>query len=140
MRDLRRKFLEAVPGLGPLIDAVKQKVRLRGKLKGLDGRPIHCRAEHSGLNFLCQSAGAIISKRWCVIAQTLLDQAGLNYGTDYSRCAYVHDEVQLSVAPPLAEQVQQLLIDAAPQAGDYYKFRVPIAASGSIGNNWSETH
>ena len=138
--DLRRKFLEAVPGLGPLIDAVKQKVRLRGKLKGLDGRPIHCRAEHSGLNFLCQSAGAIISKRWCVIAQTLLDQAGLNYGTDYSRCAYVHDEVQLSVAPPLAEQVQQLLIDAAPQAGDYYKFRVPIAASGSIGNNWAETH
>ena len=138
--ELRRKFLEAVPGLGPLVNAVKEKVRLRNKIKGLDGRPIFCRAEHSGLNFLCQSAGAILSKRWCVIGQQLLDEAGLTYGKDYTRCAYVHDEVQLSVVPSEAERVQLLLEQAAPKAGDYYKFRVPIAASGCTGMSWAETH
>ena len=138
--ELRHKFLEAVPGLGPLVDAVKAKVRKSGKLKGLDGRPIFCRAEHSGLNFLCQSAGAVISKRWCVISSELLDAEGLIYGEHYSRCAYVHDEQQLSVAPGYEQIVSDILIEAAPKAGDYYKFRVPITASADVGKTWAETH
>ena len=138
--DLRRKFLEAIPGLGPLVDAVKEKVRIKQRLKGLDGRPIHCRAEHSGLNFLCQSAGAILSKRWVVIGQELLDAEGLEYDRDYTRCAYVHDEVQLSVVPSLAEKIRRILESAASLAGEYYHFRVPITASGNVGENWAETH
>ena len=63
--ELRRKFLDAIPGLEPLIDAVKMKVREYGRLRGLDGRPIFCKAEHASLNYLLQSAGAIVSKRWC---------------------------------------------------------------------------
>ena len=138
--ELRRKFLDAIPGLEPLINAVKLKVRETGKLKGLDGRPIFCDGEHKSLNFLLQSCGAIISKRWCVVSQQLLDDAGLTYNTDYTRCAYVHDEIQLSVLPQEAERVKQLLIQAAPLAGAYYNFRVPISASGAIGNSWQETH
>ena len=139
-QDLRRKFLDAIPGLEPLINAVKQRVRGAGRLTGLDRRPIFCRAEHSSLNFLLQSAGAILSKRWCVIGQDLLDEAGLTYNTDYTRCAYVHDEVQLSVVPSEVERVKSLLEAAAPLAGEYYKFRVPIAASADSGDNWANTH
>ena len=50
--ELRRKFLDAIPGLEPLIDAVKLKVRSAGRLRGLDGRPIFCKAEHASLNYL----------------------------------------------------------------------------------------
>ena len=139
-QDLRRKFLDAIPGLEPLINAVKQRVRGTGRLTGLDRRPIFCRAEHSSLNFLLQSAGAILSKRWCVVGQDLLDEAGLTYNTDYTRCAYVHDEVQLSVVPSEVERVKSLLEAAAPLAGEYYKFRVPIAASADSGDNWAHTH
>ena len=137
---LRRKFLEAIPGLGPLVEAVKLKVKEKGKLKGLDGRPIHCRAEHSGLNFLCQSAGAILSKRWVVIGQELLDREGLIYGEHYKRCAYVHDEVQLSVKEGYEQLVSEILVEAAPKAGAYYGFRVPITASAQSGASWAETH
>ena len=139
-KEIRRKFLDAIPGLEPLIDAVKQKVRDKGQLHGLDRRPIQCDAEHKSLNFLLQSAGAIISKRFVVIGQQLIDEAGLTYNSDYTRCAYVHDEVQLSVVPSEAKRVSDLLVKAAPLAGQYYKFRVPITASASIGNNWAETH
>ena len=139
-QELRRKFLDAIPGLEPLINAIKEKVRATGQLRGLDGRPIFCRAEHSAPNFLLQSAGAILSKRWVVIGQQLIDEAGLNYDTDYTRCAYVHDEVQLSVVPSEADRVAQLLEAAAPKAGQYYKFRVPIAASAGQGKSWQETH
>ena len=139
-QELRRKFLDAIPGLEPLINAVKERVRASGRLRGLDGRPIFCRAEHASLNYLLQSAGAIISKRWVVVGQDLLDEAGLTYNVDYTRCAYVHDEVQFSVVPQEVDRVKTLLENAAPLAGQYYKFRVPITASADSGQNWSDTH
>ena len=139
-QELRRKFLDAIPGLEPLIDAVKQKVRSTGRLRGLDGRPIFCKAEHASLNYLLQSCGAILSKRFVVVGQDLLDQAGLVYDHDYTRCAYVHDEVQLSVIPQEVDRVKELLVNAAPIAGQYYKFRVPITAAADSGPNWAATH
>ena len=138
--ELRRKFLDAIPGLEPLIDAIKLKVRSSGRLRGLDGRPIFCRAEHSSPNFLLQSAGAIISKRWVVIGQQFIDDAGLTYDVDYTRCAYVHDEVQMSVVPAEVDRMKQLLEAAAPEAGRYYNLRVPIAAAADHGENWASTH
>ena len=138
--DLRRKFLDAIPGLEPLIDAVKLKVRSTGRLRGLDGRPIFCKAEHASLNYLLQSAGAILSKRWVVVGQDLLDEAGLTYDVDYTRCAYVHDEIVLSVVQSEAERVKQIVEQAAPIAGQYYNFRVPISASGGIGRHWHDVH
>ena len=138
--ELRRKFLDAIPGLEPLIDAVKQRVRSSGRIIGLDRRPIFCKAEHASLNYLLQSCGAIISKRWVVIGQELLDETGLTYDRDYTRCAYVHDEVQLSVVPQEVDRVKQLLENAAPLAGKYYDFRVPITASADSGSNWAATH
>ena len=139
-QELRRKFLDAIPGLEPLINAVKQRVRDSGRIRGLDGRPIFCRAEHASLNYLLQSAGAILSKRWVVVGQELLDEAGLTYNVDYTRCAYIHDEVQLSVVPAEADRVAELLEAAAPKAGQHYRFRVPIAASAAQGKSWQDTH
>ena len=139
-QELRRKFLNAIPGLEPLIDAVKLKVREHGRLIGLDRRPIFCRAEHASLNYLLQSAGAILSKRWVVISQQMLDSAGLTYNVDYTRCAYVHDEQQLSVVPQEVDRVKLLLESSAPEAGRYYNFRVPITASADHGEDWASTH
>ena len=139
-QDLRRKFLDAIPGLEPLINAVKLKVRSHGRLRGLDGRPIFCRAEHAALNYLLQSAGAIISKRWVVVAQDMFDSAGLTYNVDYTRCAYVHDEQQLSVVPQEVDRIKMLLENSAPEAGRYYNFRVPITASADHGDTWASTH
>ena len=139
-QELRRKFLDAIPGLEPLIDAVKERVRTNNRLRGLDGRPIFCRAEHASLNYLLQSAGAILSKRWLVIGQDMLDEAGLTYDRDYTRCAYVHDEQQFSVIPSEADTVARLLEQAALRAGEYYNFRVPITAAADVGATWAATH
>jgi len=138
--ELRRKFLDAIPGLEPLVDAVKAKARREGRLRGLDGRPIFVRAEHSAINFLLQSAGAILSKRWLVIGQDMIDSAGLTYDTDYTRCAYVHDEQVWSVIPAEAETIRRIMVESAPLAGEYYNFKVPITAAGEIGESWKDVH
>ena len=137
---IKKDFLKAIPGLQQLIDAVKMRVRSHGRIKGLDGRPIMCDSEHKGLNFCIQSAGAIISKRWVVLSQQLLDEAGYIYGEDYYRLAYVHDEQQLSVRPELVEPISTILTECAVAAGKFYDFRVPITASACSGANWAETH
>ena len=75
-----------------------------------------------------------------VTGQDLIDAAGLTYDRDYTRCAYVHDEVQLSVTPSEVDRVKQLLVASAREAGKYYKLRVPIAASADHGSTWAATH
>ena len=69
----------------------------------------------------------------------MLDEAGLTYDRDYTRCAYVHDEQQFSVIPTEADNVARLLEQAALRAGEYYKFRVPITAAADVGKNWAAT-
>ena len=74
----------------------------------------------------------------------MLDAAGLTYDVDYTRCAYVHDEVQLSVIPAEVDRVKSILVAAAPlttEAGRYYNFRVPITAAADHGtkDNWAAT-
>ena len=70
----------------------------------------------------------------------MIDETGLTYDRDYTRCAYVHDEVQLSVIPSEAKRVCRILEEAAPLAGEYYDFKVPITASADSGENWASTH
>ncbi len=139
-KSIRAKLEDAIPGLAPLMDAIKTTVRERGYLNGLDRRPLRIRSEHSACNQLLQSAGAIISKQYLIQTQNMLDEAGLVYDHDYTRCAYVHDEQQFSVLPKEVERVKKILVDAAPKAGEYYNFRVLITASSSSGASWAETH
>ena len=138
-KELRQKFLDAIPGLEPLVDAVKAKVRDEGMLIGLDKRPILCSAEHAGLNYLLQGAGAVLSKRWVVISHNHLCDR-YEYGPDFVNCAYVHDEIQASVRPQIADDVSQVIEQSAIEAGEFYDFRVAITAAGDKGQSWSETH
>ena len=42
--------------------------------------------------------------------------------------------------PSEADHVAELLVKAAPIAGQYYKFRVPITAAAGTGKSWEDTH
>ena len=138
-RELRQKFLDAIPGLGPLVDAVKARVRESKMITGLDGRPITCTAEHASLNYLLQGSGAVLSKRFVVISYNDLC-AKYEYGKDFSFCAYVHDEIQTSCRPEIADDVIDTIEKAAIKAGEFYDFRVAITAAGSQGLSWAQTH
>ena len=138
--EIRSKFLKAIPGLDPLVNKVKGHVRAHGMLPALDGRYVRCSAEHSALNYLLQSCGSLVSKRWCLLIHKMLKEEGLTHGPDYSSCAYVHDEVQLSVHPDHVDLVMSICESAAVQAGEYYDMRVPMAAEAKCGMNWEQTH
>lgn len=136
----RAKFLKALPALAKLVDAVKKKARTQGWLKGLDGRILMVRSEHAALNTLLQSAGAIQMKRALVILDNNLQALGLIPGVHYEFVGNIHDEWQIEVDEDKATLVGQEAKKAIRLAGEYYKFRCPLAGNSVVGKSWAETH
>ena len=133
---LKRRFLKTLPALQSLIDAVEQKVKATGSLKGLDGRPLPVRSVHSALNLLLQSCGAVLMKKATVILMDQIKKRGL----DARLVAHVHDEVQLEVRSDKAEFVGKLAVFCMKRAGESFKFKCPLDGEFKIGNNWADTH
>jgi DNA polymerase I len=128
-------FIENTPGLSDLKRKLSKFVKM-GHMPGLDGRRVRIRSEHAALNTLLQSAGAIIAKQWLVEADRLLAE----HSIDAQMMAWVHDEVQVSVAAEQAEKAARLIEEAARIAGTTLGFRCPVDAEGKVGHNWYDTH
>tara|TARA_R110000803_G_scaffold149677_1_gene215112 strand:- start:193 stop:1956 length:1764 start_codon:yes stop_codon:yes gene_type:complete len=128
---LRRNMEEGVTGLGTLVKQVQAKAHT-GKLRGLDGRPLWVRSEHSALNLLLQSCGAILIKT----AWSLFD---LPEGAH--TVMQVHDEWQIECpTEACAIEVGQHVVECIKLAGEQLKLRCPLDGSYHIGENWNETH
>ena len=127
---LRRNMEDGIVGLKELIETVGFRATT-GKMKGLDGRPLWVRSEHSALNLLLQSAGAILIKT----AWSLFD---LPRGCH--TVMQVHDEWQIECPPWMADGVGQHVIDCIKEAGVQLNFKCPVDGSYNIGKNWNETH
>lgn len=132
---LKAKFMKGVPALAKLIEKV-QRLASKGYVPAIDGRKIHVRSEHSALNMLLQSCGAVVAKQWIVETHKLMRQNGIKF----KQVAVVHDEIQASVPPSQAEKAGELMVEAAKIAGEKLGFRLPVDAEYSVGKNWSETH
>lgn len=139
---LRANFEAQIPAMGNLSKAVKVAAK-RGYLVGLDGRHLHVRSEHAALNTLLQSAGALLCKQWMVLLeQKLLDRGYIHgWDGDFAFLAWVHDEVQVAAkTKELADEIGQLSIECAREAGELFDFRCPLTADYKIGANWAECH
>ena len=134
-KEVKAKFLENTPALKKLRASVGRASN-KGYLKALDGRRVLVRSEHASLNFLLQSAGAIISKRaW----ETFHDMAGYE-GLEYKQLGVIHDEIQIECSPDDAEAIGYLIVDAMEFTTEYYKLNCPITGTYKIGRNWNDTH
>ena len=137
-RQGRSALLSGVRGLMELTEKVKQAYRRRGHLIGLDGRKLSIRSEHSALNTLLQSAGAILMKK----ALILLDERLKQYYKegDYEFVANIHDEFQIEVKEEYAKDIASHAAESISRAGEYFEFGCPLSATSHIGKTWAETH
>lgn len=137
-RRARAEFLSGVTGLMELTERVKQVYRRRGHLIGLDGRKLHIRSEHSTLNTLLQSAGAVLMKKALILLDERLKQ---HYKEgDYEFVANIHDEFQIEVKEEYAKDIASHAAESISRAGEYFEFGCPLSATSHIGKTWAETH
>ena len=136
------KFLKAVPAVSQLRAKVKRAVENNGQLKGLDGRPLPIRSDHSALNTLLQSAGAILCKQWVCDSFDALVAEGFRPGWkgDFVFLGWIHDEIQIACREGLGERIGQIVQRCAREAGVPYGFRVRLDSEYKIGRSWADTH
>ena len=134
-KEVRAAFIKAIPGLSELLSAVKKRAT-SGKILAIDGRTLIVDSQHKALNYLLQCSAGVVAKRWLLIADETIKQAGLHA----HQLAFIHDEIQFECAPKHIEDMKFTLEHSAVRAGEYYRLRVPIAAEAKSGNNWSEVH
>ena len=136
---VRDRFFKKLPAFKKFRDDVMKKAET-GYLMGLDGRRVPVRSTHSSLNTLCQSAGAILCKRWVVEFHNLLKEKGYQEGTDYQQVAFVHDEIQVLVKEGLGNDIGETAVRAIRVAGDSYGVRLPLTGEYKLGRTWADTH
>jgi DNA polymerase I-like protein with 3'-5' exonuclease and polymerase domains len=134
-----RKIIDNFQRNVPAYATLKKKVSkfaAKGWIPGLDGRRLQIRSEHSALNTLLQSAGAIIAKQWIVCFHKELTAKKI----PFKLVAWVHDEVQIEVPEKYATIVGEVVVKAAADAGEILKFRCPVGAEFKTGKNWYDCH
>lgn len=137
---IRTKFLSALPKLKKLTEGVKQKVKQRGYLKGIDGRTLKVREQYKGLNVLLQSAGAIVMKKALCILVDDIEAKGWKINEDVCFVLNVHDEYQAEVKPELVDEYKIMAVEAIRKAGDFFGFRCPLDGEAKVGDSWYDTH
>jgi DNA polymerase I-like protein with 3'-5' exonuclease and polymerase domains len=131
----RQYFFDNKPSFKSLRDRV-QRASAKKFLKGLDGRKLYVRNQHSALNTLLQGAGAIVMKKALVILDSLLKLNTIQY----KFVANIHDEWQIEVDESQADFVGGLAVESIAKAGEYFNLRCPLDGEYKVGGNWSETH
>lgn len=153
-KQIKRKFLRAVPAIKLLRNAVKNALvetdhegRIvrwkRHYLKGADGRLLHVRSVHSALNLLLQSCGALICKKWIVTLEKRLLDRGLIHGWDgdFVFMAWIHDEAQIACR---TKEIAELVVSEAEHAmrdtQAFFHIRCQLDTDGKVGRNWADCH
>jgi DNA polymerase I-like protein with 3'-5' exonuclease and polymerase domains len=140
-RKSRARFEKAIPGASTLVKKVQEALQKRGYLVGLDRRKLWGRSNHSALNTLLQSAGAVFMKRALhILDDSLQVEHFLVPGLDYEFVANVHDEWQIETLPDIAEEIGKSAVRAIKKAGEYYDFKCPLDGQFKVGSNWAKTH
>ena len=132
---LRKRFFGSNPAFASLTTKVQRAARKK-YFKGIDGRKLFVRSEHSALNTLIQGAGAIVMKKALIILDDVLK---LNT-VDYKFVANIHYEWQIEVKESQADFVGEVAVKSIIQAGEEFNLRCPMDGEYKIGDNWSETH
>ena len=131
-RKIKEAFLSNTPALAKLRKQIEIASN-KGWIKAMDGRHIQTRSSHSALNFLLQSAGAIIAKRaWVIFHEKCT--------LPYNQLGVIHDEIQIECASEHAKAIGEQVVEAMRETTQYYNLRCPMDGEYSIGGSWNDTH
>lgn len=172
-KQVKEAFLTDLKGFGEVIKKLERSLLDRGmahwedskyangkpylflkkgaSLVGLDGRRIPVRSAHSLLNFLLQSAGAVVMKETTNEFHRMIQDKGYrphvwNCKTqklelnDYGQLLHIHDEMQVESLPIRQLDVAVFFKQAAQSTTKTFNLRCPMDGDISYGKSWLDTH
>ena len=131
---LKKTFLSNMPELKLLQSRIIGKATKQGYLNGIDGRRIHIRSPHAGLNTLLQGAGAIVCKQWAIE----IDRRVRREKLDANLVCSIHDQYVYEVHEKSVDRFKEVCHTGIEQAGQYLEIRCPLSCDIGIGKTWYE--
>ena len=132
---LINRFLTRLPSLNLLRKEVIKKSST-GLIKGLDGRQLYIRSQHSALNTLIQGAGAVVCKLWLIKMITRIKHTDI----DAKLVASIHDEYQFEVLNTDVNKFGQITKDAMKDTEKELRMKCPLDSEWKVGKTWAQTH
>ena len=139
-KKLREKFYKNIPALKRLTEDVQAAASKRKYLLGVDGRRLNIRSQHSALNTLLQSAGAVMMKYATCLFHEFAQEAGFVLGKDYIQVLHVHDEFQINCRPDIVDELGKLAVKSIEVAGQHFGLPCPTTGEYKTGSSWADTH
>ena len=135
-----KKFTNALPGLDALQNNLRDQLRSKGTITGLDKRELHARSEHSLLNLLLQSSGAVVMKQCLVYLIDELTNAGMVKTVDYNILLNVHDEIQAEVVDNKVDLYKECAQRAVDRTNKDLELNCKLQIDIKVGKCWAECH
>jgi DNA polymerase I len=107
-----------------------------GFIKGIDGRKLHARSQHSLVNLMFQSTGSIVVK----VAGLYTDKWKERKKLDVNQWLFYHDEYNYECLKQHTEQFLPLTRLAFKKAGEFFKLNVEIVGEPKVGPTYLSTH
>lgn len=135
-KENKAKFFEKVPGLPGLMRKLKAEQKKTGRIGLCDGGRILCEQPHTTIPYLLQGDESCIMKK----AKTLADAAIRKQKLDVLWVGDIHDEWQADVLTEHVQAFIDICVVAFRQAGEFFKYNLPIECDAKVGFTWAETH
>lgn len=141
-KQLAEKFGDQIPEIGRLREKIGRKVKENGYIKGLDGRMLFMRSEHSQLNTVLQSAGALMMKRALVLADKYIQEKSLTPDKDYEFVIWSHDEFEVECVDnsDTIDIIKECLLRSIEDSAKSFNFPCELKGNVKCGKNWREVH
>lgn len=107
-----------------------------GFIKGIDGRKLFARSQHSLVNLMFQNAGSLVVK----VALLYIYKWATQKQIDFKQLIFYHDEVEYEVAEKDVERFLPLTKLAFKKAGEFFKLNVEIVGEPKVGKSWLQVH
>ena len=133
---VRNSFIKNIPNLEKLNYKVMDVAKLNGWIPGLDGRKVYTEEPYKALNYLIQSAEAIMMKNTIV----QINQAFEDNGIEAKQLLMYHDECSWEIDPANAKRAEDIIRHCFHEAPK--KFGVDIMEAGDVkvGKDYYEVH
>lgn len=107
-----------------------------GYIRGIDGRKLHARSQHSLVNLMFQNAGSVVVK----VAALYLDKWIIREELDAKQLIFYHDELEHEVLDAHVDRFLPLARQAFKKAGEFFKLNVEIVGEPKVGRSWYDVH
>ena len=135
-KKIRDKLIGGIPNFSTLIEKAQDTAKLNGWIPGLDGRKVYTEEPYKAVNYLIQSAEAILMKNTIVS----INKAFEDNDIPAKQLLMYHDECSWEVEPEYVDRCKHIIQHYFSEAPKQFGVEIMEAGDILVGRDYYEVH